>query len=182
MLALVSLASNVTTTSQMEGNADTLLAARWTVSKLVNAGVVWGGLGILAGWLVRRPVQAFAAGIVAQLTACVVHYGTGQLVGMFEASDWVNNATWFAAAVILGGPLGLIGAVARRTDGWGTAARLIVPAGALLEPFVVGSFDAPAILPWPTRFAGTASGAVLLVAGVVGAVTILVLAVRRRPA
>lgn len=178
LLALVSLASNITTTSQLSGEADTLMAVRFTVSRLVNAGAVWAGLGVLAGWLVRRPAQAFAAGIVAQLTACVVHYGTGTIAGMFDATIWSSNLIWFLAAAILGGPLGLLGAAARRTDWWGTAARLVVPVGAVLEPFVTGRFSEPALLPWPTRVSSFVSGAVLLAAGVAGAV--LVLAARRK--
>ncbi|GLY00660.1 hypothetical protein [Actinoplanes sp. NBRC 101535] len=179
-LALVSLASNVTTTSQLEGKADTLLAVRFTASRLVNAGAVWAGLAVLAGWLVRRPVPAFAAGIVALLTACAVHYGTGLLVGMFDAAVWSDNRIWLLAAAVVGGPLGLVGAVARRPGRWGLAARLIVPAGAVLEPFVIGQFTAPAILPWPTRVSGFVSGAMLLTLGLLGCLRVLVVLVVRK--
>ncbi|GLY04439.1 hypothetical protein [Actinoplanes sp. NBRC 101535] len=175
-LALVALASNVTTTSQMEGDANTLLAARMTVSRLINAGALWAGLGVLSGWLVRRPVPAAAAGIVSLLIACLVHYGVGRAVGMFDASVFADNREWFLAALILGGPLGLIGAVARRTDGWGVAARLVVPAGAVIQPFYLGWFTPLAILPWPSRFADIACGSVLFVAGVAGALRVLVAA------
>jgi hypothetical protein len=78
VLALVSLASNVTTMSQLGGNANTLLASRLALSQLVNAGTVWAGLALVSGWLVRRPAPAVAAaGVVALLTACIVHYGRG---------------------------------------------------------------------------------------------------------
>lgn len=173
VLALVSLASNVTTESQMSGEADTLLAVRFTVSRLVNSGVVWAGLAVLAGWLMRRPLPAVAAGVVSSIAALAVHYGAGMLAGMFDAGIWRDNAFWFLAAAVTGGPLGLVGAIARRPDGWGLAARLVVPAGAVLEPFALGRFTAPAILPWPTRVADYVTGAVLLVAGMVGGARVL---------
>ena len=181
VLALVSLASNVTTLSQLEGEADTLLASRLTLSQLVNAGTVWAGLAVLSGWLVRRPAPAVAAGVVALLTACVVHYGVGMAFGMFDLNVWTANLHWLLAAMVVGGPLGLVGAIARRSDPWGVAARLVVPVGAVLEPFIVGRFTTPAILPWPNRVADIITGLALLTAGVVGCFRVLA-AGRRRPA
>ncbi|BEL05047.1 hypothetical protein Q0Z83_032380 [Actinoplanes sichuanensis] len=180
-LALVSLASNVTTLSQLEGKADTLLAGRLTLSQLVNAGTVWAGLAVISGWLVRRPASAVAAGIVALLTACVVHYGMGLAFGMFDPDVWTANLYWLLAAMVMGGPLGLVGAIARRLDWWGIAARLVVPIGAVLEPFVLGRFTTPAILPWPNHMANAISGLALLTVGVVGCFYVLV-ANRRRQA
>ncbi|MFG1674521.1 hypothetical protein [Micromonospora sp. NPDC049282] len=181
VLALASLASNVTSTSQLEGRADILLAGRLTLSQLVNAGAVWAGLAVLSGWLVRRPAPAAAAGVVALLTACVVHYGVGTAFGMFDLTVWAANLHWLLAALVVGGPLGLVGAIARRSDAWGVAARLVVPLGAVLEPFAVGRFTTPAILPWPNRVADLISGLVLLVTGTVGCCRVLA-AGRRRTA
>ena len=164
-LALVSVASNVTTMAQLSAQADNLLAVRSAVSKLVNSGTVWAGLPVLAGWLVRRRVQAAAAGIVACLIALVVHYSVGQVFGQFDSAVWVENWFWVVLAVVVGGPLGLVGAAARRIDRWGLLARLVVPVGAVLEPFYVGMFTMPAILPWPTRVSSIVSGGVLLIAG-----------------
>ncbi|GAA1388889.1 DUF6518 family protein [Catellatospora chokoriensis] len=180
VLALVSLASNVTTLSQLEGKADTLLAGRLTLSQLVNAGTVWAGLAVASGWLVRRPAPAAAAGVVALLTACVVHYGVGMAFGMFDLNVWTANLHWLLAAMVVGGPLGLVGAIARRSDPWGVAARLVVPVGAVLEPFIVGRFTTPAILPWPNRVADLITGLALLTAGVAGCFGVLA-AGRRRP-
>ena len=182
VLALVSLASNVTTLSQLEGKANTLLAGRLTLSQLVNAGTVWAGLAVVSGWLARRPAPAAAAGVVALLTACVVHYGVGITLGMFDPDVWTANLHWLLAAMVVGGPLGLVGAIARRLNLWGMAARLVVPAGAVLEPFVLGRFTTPAILPWPNRVADFISGSVLLTAGVAGCVWVLAGKWRRRQA
>ncbi|MEO5982449.1 MAG: hypothetical protein ABIQ13_09065 [Pedococcus sp.] len=180
VLALAALASNATTTSQMEAESNTLLAVRTTVSMLVNAGTVWAGLAVLSGWLVRRPVGAFAAGVIALLVALVVHYGVGLLLGMFDPDVWTENQLYFLAAVVLGGPLALVGAIARRPDLRGVLARLVVPAGAVLEPFVVGMFTSPAIMPWPGRVAGTVSGVLLLTAGTVGCIKVLGVARRQK--
>ncbi len=181
-LALVSLASNVTTMSQMSGEANTLLAVRFTISKLVNASAVWAGLPILCGWLVRRPLQAAAAGTMGGLVALVVHYGVGQFFGMFDSEVWPANTFWFTAAVVVGGPLGLVGAAARRSDLWGLLGRLTVPIGAILQPFVLGMFTTPAILPWAERVSSIVSGAVLLAAGIMGGAAALVHRKQRHPA
>lgn len=162
--------------SQIEADANTLLAVRTTISKLVNAVTVWAGLAVVAGWFVRRPVQAFAAGVAALLVALVVHYGVGLILNMFDPNVWTENQWYFQAAVVLGGPLGLVGAIARRPDLWGVVARLVVPAGAVLEPFVIGMFTTPAIMPWPDRVASVISGLVLLTAGTVGCIRVLVAA------
>lgn len=180
VLALVALASNVTTVSQLEGRANTLLAARMTLSELVNAGALWAGLGVLSGWLVRGRAQAVVAGIIALLTACVVHYGVGLALGMFDAGVWADNSSWFLAAVILGGPLGLVGAIARRPDGWGIGARLVVPVGAVIQPFYLGLFTTPAALPWPDRAADFITGLTLVTAGATGGFWILATGRRQR--
>lgn len=181
-LALVSMVSNLTTEAQLSGQADTVLAVRFTISKLVNTGTVWAGLGILAGRLVRRTGQAVVAGLTALLLALVVHYGLGLLVGMFEADVWVNNSYWFLAAVVAGGPLGLIGATARRTDGRGLVARLVVPVAAIVEPFVVGMFDRPDFIPWPDRTSSVVVGVTLLIGGLTALIAVIVRWVRDRRA
>ena len=181
-LALVSLASNITTMAQISAEANTLLAIRSTISKLVNSGAVWGGLPILSGWLVRRPVHAAAAGIAACLVALVVHYGVGRLLGLFDPTVWTENRHWIALAAVVGGPLGLIGAAARRGDRWGLLARLVVPVGAFLEPFYVGMFAMPAIMPWPSRVSSIVCGVVLLAAGTSGGAAALLRHERRQSA
>lgn len=182
VLALVSLASNVTTMSQLSGEAQAALAVRSTISKVVNSGAIWGGLPILAGWLVRRPRQAFAAGIVACLVALVVHYGVGRLFGLFDSTVWTENQFWFGLAVVVGGPLGLIGAVARRSDRCGLVARLVLPVAAIFEPFYLGMLSPPAVMPWPGRVSSVVSAVVLIAAGTAGAVSIVVRHRKRKPA
>lgn len=174
VVALVSLASNVTTLNQLSGEADTALALRTTLSKVVSSGAVWGGLPILAGWLVRRPRQAVGAGIAACLAALFVHYGVGRLLGLFDQTVWTENQFWFGLAVLVGGPLGLIGAVARRNDLWGLSARLVLPMAAIIEPFYLGMFSPPAMLPWPSRVSSVVGATMLVAAGTAGAAAMLI--------
>lgn len=179
-LALTSLASNITTTAQLSGQADTLLAVRFTISKVLNAGVVWAALPIFAGWRVRRRRAAAAAGVLVCLAALAVHYGVGQVFGQFDPAVWSQNRVWFLVAAIIGGPLGLVGAIARRTDTLGLLAKLVVPVGAVLEPVYRGSFTEMALLPWTDRASSTISGVVLLVAGLAGATAVLCRHLTRR--
>lgn len=182
LLALVSLASNVTTIRQLSGEADTVLVVRMTISKVVNSGTVWGGLPILAGWLVRRPRQAVVAGITACLVALFVHYGIGRLFGMFDATVWTENQFWFVLAVVAGGPLGLLGAVASRNDRWGWLAALVVPVAAVVEPLYLRMFSVPAIMPWPDRVSSLVSAVVLIALGAVGTAVVILAHKRRQSA
>lgn len=172
-LALVSLISNLTSEAQLSGQADLLQATRLTVSKVVNSGTAWAGLGIVAGWLVRRVPQAVLAGLMAGTLALLVHYGLGRLLGVFPPEVWASNSSWFLAAAITGGPLGLIGAAARRPGLLGVLARLVVPVAALAEPVVVGMFTQPQILPWPDRASSAVAGGILLAGGLIGLLRVL---------
>lgn len=181
-LALVSLASNVTTDSQLAGEADTWLAIRFTISKLTNAGTLWAGLAVAVGWILRGRVPAVVGGTLAGVLALAVHYGLGVLFGMFDLSIWAHNWHWFVAAVVTGGPLGFVGAIARQVGMWGVLARMLVPAAAVVEPFVRGLFTTPAFLPWPGRVSDTVSGMILLAGGVAGAMAIVITAWKKQPA
>ncbi|WP_424809440.1 hypothetical protein [Rhodococcus sp. 27YEA15] len=172
-LAWVSLASNITTGSQLFGEADIALAVRSTVGKVVNAGTVWAGLAVFSGWLVRRPLGAVVAGIVSLSVAIGVHYSTGLLLGMFDSDVWADNAQWLGA-VVLGGLLGWVGAMGRRADLWGLVSRLVVPVGAVVEPFVRHMFTNPAFMPWPNRVSSVVAGVLLIAGGLVGGIAVLV--------
>ena len=48
------------------------------------------------------------------------------------------------------------------------AAALVVPAGAVLQPIVLGTLRWDGSVPWPNALAGLVSSVVLIVAGVAG--------------
>jgi hypothetical protein len=134
---------------------------------------MWAGLAVLSGWLVRRARQAFVAGITACTFALLAHYGLGRIFGVFQTDVWASNSYWFLAAIVAGGPLGLIGAAARQPSLLGVAARLVVPVAAVLEPFVVGMLGQPTILPWPDRMSSVVTGSILLATGIAGMISSL---------
>lgn len=168
LLGLVALLVNVTSVDQMSGQADGLAALRKTVSKVVNAGTVWAGLMVLAGALVRRPGVAAAAGPVSGVVALAVHYGVGGVLDLMPWAGLGDNAWWFVAAVVLGVPLGVVGALSRRPTRIGLGAALVVPLGAVVEPFLVGWLP-PAPTTWPNQVSGVVAGSLLVLAGMLGA-------------
>ncbi len=101
------------------------------------------------------------------------HYAIGRVSGMFDATIWDENSSWFVLGLLVCGPLGLIGAAARRRGPWGLAIRMIVPVGAFLEPIVLGMFTPPRLLPWPDRFSSVACGVILIIAGVIGGLAVV---------
>lgn len=170
LIAVISMLTNITTTAQLEGDANTLLATRLTLSKLANTGTVWAGLLILAGWLVKRPAQAAVAGILSGLLSLAAHYALGRAAGIYTAQIWDANLNWFLMTAVVGAPLGLIGAAAHRADDLGFLARLSVPLGAILEPWVRGMFTHSDITPWPGQVSSIVCGALLIVGGLSAAV------------
>ena len=178
-LAVVSMLSNINTAAQIAGDADGLRMTRLTASQLVNSGVAWAGLMVLAGWLVKYPRQAAAAGVAAGLFSLAAHYAMGQAAGIYTGEIWELNLNWFLMATVAGAPLGLVGAAAHRADDVGLLARLMVPLGALAEPLVMGMFVRPAAMPWQDRFAGPVAGLLLTTAG---ALALVWLVVRERSA
>lgn len=179
VLAFVSWLTNITTVAQFSGQADDFLAFRYTFTMLANSGTAWAGLAILCGWLVRRPLQAAIAGVLGSLLSLTAHYCLGRLSGMFDSTIWAENSFWFVTSAIVCGPLGLIGAVARRVGVWGLLARMVVPVGAVLEPLVLGMFFPPAMLNWPQRFSSVACGIILTGIGAVSGAAILTTALGR---
>lgn len=165
----VSFLSNITSDEQLSGQADVVLAARWSLSLIVNAGAVWAALSVAAGYRARSRWAAVVSGAAAPTLALVVHYGAGVVTGWIGAATWSgDNLMWFAAAVLLGPFLGLIGHAARRPTGAGMAAALVAPAGAVLQPVIMGTLRWDGSVPWPNALAGLVSSIVLIVAGVTG--------------
>jgi hypothetical protein len=89
------------------------------------------------GWLVSRSgpaalLRSALAGGLALICATAAYYGTDLL---FDGGTWWSSTTryWLIGSVVLGPPLGAVGALIRRPGVAGTVAALVVPAGAALQ-------------------------------------------------
>lgn len=168
LLGVIAWLSNITTEAQLSGQDRAWWTVRTVLSRLVNSGTVWAGLPVLAGWVLRRPVHSALGGVLVAEVALVVHYWLGSVTGTMPWTAWTDNLFWFLAAAVLCAPLGLVGALAHRRDVSGLLARLVVPVGAVLEPFVTGLLDPSDVLDRAARVASVVSGGMLLVLGVAG--------------
>jgi hypothetical protein len=108
-------------------------------SLLLDAGWAWAATAVLAGWLVSQPARpapgmarGALAGGLALVCATTTYYGVDLF---FDGGNWWAGVTryWLIGSVLLGPPLGTVGALIRRTGPTGTVAALLVPAGAALQ-------------------------------------------------
>ncbi|MFC7533208.1 DUF6518 family protein [Actinoplanes sp. GCM10030250] len=108
-------------------------------SLILDAGWAWAAAAVLAGWLVSRharPVAGMVRGALAGgltlLCATTAYYGADLL---FDGGSWWGWVTryWLIGSVLLGPPLGAVGALIRRPGAIGAVAALVVPAGAALQ-------------------------------------------------
>lgn len=180
-IAVASLLSNITTDAQLSGQAEVITYVRKVVSKFLNSGTLWAALGFYAGWLWSgsrmRPAPFWvpvAAAVAASLGALAGHYALGNLLGIMEASIWIENYHWFIAAVIISGPLGWLGARSAQGDRTGKLLRYLVPVGAVAEPLVTGMFWYPSGFSFPVSEALSSYtvGFVLITTGMVGAIVV----------
>ena len=148
------------------------------IGLLANAGSVWAGLAVLAGWFVVRRRPALVIGPVALVAAVAGYYVAGVLLGD-RADVGFSGLTgvlrlWLTAAVVVGPVLGLVGHLARRADLLGVLARLVVPAAVLLEVVVrfrpsLQEFDFDPVRAWTLVVMvglGALAGLVVLLQGV----------------
>lgn len=172
-LAVASAVSNVALAPEMAGRWEQFAVVRKTLSRLLNAGVTWAGVAWVAGWCLRRPWWAVVGGVIACEATLLMHYLVlGVLNGNLGAL-LSTNALWFQAGLVFGAPVGLAGWLATRPGLVGVAGRLVLPAGALVEPWLLGMFSTWPEQPWPVRWSSMICGALLCAAGAVGAAFVL---------
>ncbi|MFC7491517.1 MULTISPECIES: hypothetical protein [unclassified Knoellia] len=164
-LGVGSLVVNITSDAQLSGDQQVLFGIRRTFSLLLNAGTVWAGISVLAGAVMRHLRPAAVAGLLAGSGALVVHYGVGVITGLMPVGSFSSNAMWFLAAAMSGAPLGLVGAVARSRTRWGIAARLVVPLGAVIEPWFAGWWLSPDVDSLAVRASSLVAAGTLTVVG-----------------
>ena len=108
-------------------------------SLILDAGWAWAATAVLAGWLVSRQVRPASglgrgavAGGLALVCATTAYYGVDLL---FDGGTWWGWVTgyWLIGSVLLGPPLGVVGALIRRPGSMGTVAALVVPVGAAVQ-------------------------------------------------
>ena len=106
---------------------------------IFDAGWAWAAVAVLAGWLASRhageasgSARAALAGGLALVCATTAYYGVDLL---FDGGSWWGWVTryWLIGSVLLGPPLGAVGALIRRPGPVGTLAALVVPVGAALQ-------------------------------------------------
>lgn len=167
LLGVASLVANITTIEQLSGEQEHFFAVRRTFSLLLNSGTAWAGISVLAGAVMRRLAPAAIAGMLAGAGALVVHYGLGELTGLMPGGSFSSNAVWFIAAVLTGAPLGLVGALGRSPTRWGVAARMVVPLGAVAEPWFARWWHSSALDPWPVAVSNPAAAVSLTLLGLI---------------
>lgn len=173
-LAAAPLIANIALPPEMAGRWEVYSFLRKSVSRFLSAGTLWAAVAVYAGWQSRRPLVAILAGVAASEATLLLHYLLGMLTGLYGVGELATNVSWFLAGVVLCGPLGLVGWLAARRGWIGLAARLVVPAAAVAEPWVLGLFAPYPELPWPVRASSIVCGVLLTVIGVVAGLAVLV--------
>ncbi|GIF01884.1 DUF6518 family protein [Paractinoplanes rishiriensis] len=106
------------------------------VSLILDSGWAWAAAAVGAGWIasddqrrMRRLFPAALAGCVVLLVATTAYES---LKAWFGGDVMLSSVRvyWLIASMILGPPLGAVGAVIRQPGLAGTCAALVVPLGA----------------------------------------------------
>lgn len=129
--ALVSLANGASSPYTALG-ADLVGTALATLlqvlSQIIDAGWAWAGLAVVVGWWTRTLARSAAAGALALLGAVVAYYVSDSVMLDQPLTDFTGEvALWAVAAVVLGAPLGVVGAVAHHRGVLALVAALVVP-------------------------------------------------------
>jgi hypothetical protein len=137
-------------------------------SLLLDSGWAWAAAAVAAGWLSSdgtRLFRAALAGGVALLVASTVY---DSLKAWFGGDVMLSSVRsyWLIGSLILGPPLGMVGAAIRRPGLPGTCAALVVPFGAALNMVVVPPpADSPVARAVTVTVWGAAAAATVLITG-----------------
>ncbi|WP_166385559.1 DUF6518 family protein [Catellatospora methionotrophica] len=117
------------------------------LSLILDSGWAWAAVAVAAGWLVSKGLRSPASALlVGALGGCIALLGATLVYSILETL--FQHVTlgvrtllfWLVLSVVLGLPLGAVGAAIRRPGWVGALAALVVPLGAALGVVV----DAPA--------------------------------------
>ncbi|WP_433354528.1 hypothetical protein ACQP25_13010 [Microtetraspora malaysiensis] len=116
------------------------------MSVLLDSGWAWAGSAVAVGWLVTRArasrpsslAPGAAAGALALLAATAA-YSIVDTIRSGGQLPWYESEPllWWVASVVLGAPLGAVGACVKRPGAIGLLARLTVPVGAAVQMAVL---------------------------------------------
>lgn len=100
------------------------------LSLLVGLGWAWAALAVVMGRLARTWARGAVAAALALMAATAAYYPMDALVRDEPLSwYWPELLTWWAASVLFGSVLGVVGAAIERPGVTGLLAGLAVPAG-----------------------------------------------------
>src|SRR5699024_6199549 len=139
--AMTSLINDVSSPYGVFGSrivgTDWAFAAEVT-SRLVGVGWAWAGLAIAAGFLVRFNGRgALTAGLIL-LAATTMYYVMDSVLREEPfAMYWSEAQLWWFASVLVGMPLGVVGANIRHSGVAGLLAGLTLPVGAVTQTILV---------------------------------------------
>ncbi|WP_446218838.1 hypothetical protein [Micromonospora sp. IBHARD004] len=142
-------------------------------SLILDSGWAWAAMAVAVGWLVSRGLRPVVGALVGALAGCValidatiVYDAVPMLFPFHQGFGWGQMPFWLVASLVLGLPLGAVGATIRRRGPVGVLAALVAPVGAALNMVV---------LPPPAE-SPVAELAMLTVWGAAATATVLVVA------
>lgn len=166
LVSLVNAASSPFTSTGASLVGTALALPLQALSQVIGIGWAWAALAVIAGWWARALVRSGAAGALALLGAVVTYYMGDSVLLDQPITDFAGELLlWSAAAVVIGAPLGVVGALTHRRGLVGLMAALVVPVGAAAQLLVV---DPLLVFGEPSRpgALGAAVGTLMLVLGV----------------
>lgn len=105
-------------------------SAAKVLSLLVGLGWAWAALAVLMGWRARTWTRGAVAGAVALVAATAAYYPMDASVRDEPlALYWPEMLMWWAASVLFGSVLGVVGTAIERPGVTGLLAGLTVPVG-----------------------------------------------------
>ncbi|WP_051774609.1 hypothetical protein [Streptomyces sp. NRRL S-237] len=104
------------------------------LSLLMDSGWAWAALAVATGWLARTWARGALVGALALIAATAAYY-VMDAFARDEPLAWYESdlALWWAASVLFGTALGVVGAAIRRPGAIGLLAALTVPVGAAVQ-------------------------------------------------
>lgn len=103
-------------------------------SYLLSAGWAWAALAVAAGRIAGTPTRGTIAGLICLAAMTAAYYAADGLLRKEDFSlYWEDLRYWWLVALLVGPPLGAVGACIGRRGVAGVLAALTVPLGAAVQ-------------------------------------------------